>query len=98
MSNEPKIKPYTGPAGGWGSVRSVESILAKEGRLISGNALLLKRNKVLRSTSRRRVPKLSRSKTPPPVFTARMVLPSLQAPIFCQSRGSWRRSPKRRCR
>jgi molybdopterin-dependent oxidoreductase alpha subunit len=45
MSNEPKIKPYTGPAGGWGSVRSVESILAKEGRLISGNALLLKQNK-----------------------------------------------------
>lgn len=45
MSDEPKIKPYAGPAGGWGSVRSVESILAKEGRLISGNAILLKQNK-----------------------------------------------------
>ncbi|PVE21714.1 formate dehydrogenase [Microvirga sp. KLBC 81] len=45
MSDEPKIKPYTGPAGGWGSVRSVESILAQEGRLVSGNAVLLKQNK-----------------------------------------------------
>lgn len=45
MNDEPKIKPYPGPAGGWGSVRSVESILAKEKRLISGNALLLKQNK-----------------------------------------------------
>jgi molybdopterin-dependent oxidoreductase alpha subunit len=45
MSDEPKIKPYPGPAGGWGSVRSVESILAKEGRLVSGNAILLKQNK-----------------------------------------------------
>lgn len=45
MSDEPKIKPYPGPAGGWGSVRSVEGILAKEGRLVSGNAILLKQNK-----------------------------------------------------
>lgn len=45
MGEKPKIEPYTGPAGGWGSVRSVESILTKEGRLISGNALLLKQNK-----------------------------------------------------
>ncbi len=45
MNDEPKIKPYTGPAGGWGSVRSVETILAKEHRLVSGNALLLKQNK-----------------------------------------------------
>ena len=44
-SDRPKIKPYTGPAGGWGSVKSVESILAQEGRLISGNAVLLKQNK-----------------------------------------------------
>ncbi|MEE1656235.1 FdhF/YdeP family oxidoreductase [Microvirga sp. CF3062] len=45
MSDKPKIKPYPGPAGGWGSVRSVESILTKEGRLVSGNAILLKQNK-----------------------------------------------------
>lgn len=45
MNDEPKIKPYTGPAGGWGSVRSVETILARENRLVSGNALLLKQNK-----------------------------------------------------
>jgi molybdopterin-dependent oxidoreductase alpha subunit len=45
VSDKPKIKPYGGPAGGWGSVRSVETILAREGRLISGNALLLKQNK-----------------------------------------------------
>ena len=45
MNDDAKIKPYTGPAGGWGSVKSVESILAREGRLISGNALLLKQNK-----------------------------------------------------
>ena len=45
MNDDAKIKPYTGPAGGWGSVKSVESILTREGRLISGNALLLKQNK-----------------------------------------------------
>lgn len=45
MSEKPKIEPFEGPAGGWGSVRSVESILTREGRLISGNALLLKQNK-----------------------------------------------------
>ncbi|WP_262027715.1 FdhF/YdeP family oxidoreductase [Microvirga sp. Mcv34] len=45
MNDVPKIEPYSGPAGGWGSVRSVESILTKEGRLVSGNAILLKQNK-----------------------------------------------------
>jgi len=45
MNDKPDIKPYPGPAGGWGSLRSVESILTKEGRLISGNAILLKQNK-----------------------------------------------------
>jgi molybdopterin-dependent oxidoreductase alpha subunit len=45
MDEKPKIEPFKGPAGGWGSVRSVESILAREGRLISGNAVLLKQNK-----------------------------------------------------
>jgi hypothetical protein len=41
----PDITPYEGPAGGWGSLRSVEEILWQEGRLASGNALLLKQNK-----------------------------------------------------
>ncbi|MCB5175715.1 FdhF/YdeP family oxidoreductase [Microvirga lenta] len=45
MSEKPKIEPYTGPAGGWGSVRSVEGILTREGRLVTGNAILLKQNK-----------------------------------------------------
>src|SRR5215218_6319292 len=40
-----EIEPYAGPAGGWGSVKSVEGILAQEGRLISGNLVLLKQNK-----------------------------------------------------
>ena len=44
-SDQPEIEPYAGPAGGWGSVRSVEGILAQEGRLISGNLALLKQNK-----------------------------------------------------
>src|SRR5215212_10886952 len=45
MNDEPKIQPYPGPAGGWGSLKSVESILTREGRLVSGNAILLKQNK-----------------------------------------------------
>ena len=38
MSDDPDIEPYTGPAGGWGSVKSVESILLQEGVFVSGNA------------------------------------------------------------
>src|ERR671913_556965 len=45
MTDDTKIEPYTGPAGGWGSLKSVESILTREGRLVSGNAILLKQNK-----------------------------------------------------
>ncbi|WP_262296542.1 FdhF/YdeP family oxidoreductase [Microvirga sesbaniae] len=45
MNDEPKIQPYPGPAGGWGSLKSVETILTREGRLLSGNAILLKQNK-----------------------------------------------------
>ena len=45
MSDEPEITPYDGPAGGWGSLKSVESILLREGILVSGNAVLLKQNK-----------------------------------------------------
>ena len=45
QSDEPEIPPYPGPAGGWGSVRSVEEILWREGRLASGTLFLLKQNK-----------------------------------------------------
>jgi molybdopterin-dependent oxidoreductase alpha subunit len=38
-------KPYSGPAGGWGSVRSVEGILLREERIATGNAVLLRQNK-----------------------------------------------------
>ena len=40
-----KIKPYTAPAGGWGSAKSVANILLKEGALISGTRLLTHQNK-----------------------------------------------------
>jgi molybdopterin-dependent oxidoreductase alpha subunit len=39
------IEPYTGPAGGWGSLRSVTKHLARQGVLAKGNAVLLKQNK-----------------------------------------------------
>ena len=45
MNDKIRIKAYPGPAGGWGSLRSVESILAKELRLATGNATLLRQNK-----------------------------------------------------
>ncbi|HZH52959.1 MAG TPA: FdhF/YdeP family oxidoreductase [Microvirga sp.] len=45
MTDKPEIERYKGPAGGWGSVRSVEGILTREGRLVTGNAILLKQNK-----------------------------------------------------
>ncbi|MBV8454151.1 MAG: FdhF/YdeP family oxidoreductase, partial [Deltaproteobacteria bacterium] len=40
-----KIKPYTAPAGGWGSAKSVTDILRKEGVLLSGVRLLPHQNK-----------------------------------------------------
>ena len=45
MTDEPRIEPYDGPAGGWGSLRSVEGILLREARLASGSVTLLKQNK-----------------------------------------------------
>ena len=45
MNDKIRIQPYPGPAGGWGSLRSVESILAKELRLATGNVTLLQQNK-----------------------------------------------------
>ncbi|HVT53194.1 MAG TPA: FdhF/YdeP family oxidoreductase [Dongiaceae bacterium] len=40
-----KIKPYTGPAGGWGSVRELGSILTREEIAVLGSEILWKQNK-----------------------------------------------------
>src|SRR4051812_2674959 len=49
MSGEPKthptIKPYTGPAGGWGSAKSVGEILVREHVATRGLAVLAGQNK-----------------------------------------------------
>lgn len=49
MSQEPEnpapIHPYEGPAGGWGSAKSVTEILYREGRMIEGSSLLAQQNK-----------------------------------------------------
>ncbi len=45
MSRPVSFKPYTAPAGGWGSARSVANILTREGDLGSGGLMLLRQNK-----------------------------------------------------
>src|SRR5579871_1769286 len=40
-----EIKPYTAPAGGWGSVRSLLKSFRREHNPVSGSAVLLKQNK-----------------------------------------------------
>ncbi|NOG71760.1 FdhF/YdeP family oxidoreductase [Roseicella sp. DB1501] len=45
MTDKARIAAYSGPAGGWGSLRSVEERLLEEHRLASGNAVLLRQNK-----------------------------------------------------
>ncbi len=40
-----RIEPYEGPAGGWGSARSLMEILTREGIPVSGAAMLTKQNK-----------------------------------------------------
>ncbi len=45
MSKTPSVTPYDGPAGGWGSVRSLGAILAKEGIPLSGALVLQEQNK-----------------------------------------------------
>jgi molybdopterin-dependent oxidoreductase alpha subunit len=40
-----RLVPYGGPAGGWGSVRSVVNVLSREGVLLAGNAMLMRQNK-----------------------------------------------------
>ena len=46
MSRLPTFKPYTAPAGGWGSARSLGHILSHEGVLASGPLTLSRQNKV----------------------------------------------------
>ncbi len=46
MSRSPTFKPYTAPAGGWGSARSLGNILSREGVLASGALTLSRQNKV----------------------------------------------------
>jgi molybdopterin-dependent oxidoreductase alpha subunit len=40
-----KVEPYNGPAGGWGSLKAVTSILTQEEVAILGSEILLKQNK-----------------------------------------------------
>lgn len=45
MSNDPKIEPYWGPVGGWGSAKSLTEILLREHIPLKGASVLLKQNK-----------------------------------------------------
>ena len=44
-TDDVRIEPYDGPAGGWGSARSLVEILTREGVPVTGSAMLLKQNK-----------------------------------------------------
>jgi molybdopterin-dependent oxidoreductase alpha subunit len=46
MTNKVSFRPYTDPAGGWGSVRSLGKILSQEGVPASGPMILSRQNKV----------------------------------------------------
>jgi molybdopterin-dependent oxidoreductase alpha subunit len=46
MDRKITLKPYEAPAGGWGSVKSLKTILSQEGVLASGPAILSRQNKV----------------------------------------------------
>lgn len=45
LSDRPDFTPYTGPAGGWGSLRSVAEILPREGNVAAVSRELLRQNK-----------------------------------------------------
>jgi molybdopterin-dependent oxidoreductase alpha subunit len=45
MTDDIEIEPYSGPAGGWGSLKAVGSILTREEVAILGSEILLKQNK-----------------------------------------------------
>ena len=46
MTREISFAPYTAPAGGWGSVKSLKTILSQEKVLITAPAVLARQNKV----------------------------------------------------
>jgi molybdopterin-dependent oxidoreductase alpha subunit len=46
MTRPVSVKPYDAPAGGWGSVKSLRTILSQEGVLASGPLILSRQNKV----------------------------------------------------
>jgi hypothetical protein len=45
MSKDEHFEPAYQPAGGWGSVKAVTSMLWKEGAAINGSRILLHQNK-----------------------------------------------------
>lgn len=45
MKQKVTVKPYDGPAGGWGSVKAVAGILTQEEVALLGSEILLKQNK-----------------------------------------------------
>ena len=45
LPDEAKVEPYDGPAGGWGSLKAVTSILTQEEVVLLGSEILLKQNK-----------------------------------------------------
>ncbi len=46
MTQKTSFKPYSAPAGGWGSAKSLRDILSREGVLASGALTLTRQNKV----------------------------------------------------
>ncbi|MCT8266230.1 FdhF/YdeP family oxidoreductase [Afifella sp. JA880] len=45
MTDKPDIEGYSGPAGGWGSVKAVENILREEEVTVLGSEILMKQNR-----------------------------------------------------
>jgi len=45
MKRKVTVKPYAGPAGGWGSIKAVAGILSQEEVMLLGSEILSKQNK-----------------------------------------------------
>ena len=45
LGDDPDLTPYPGPAGGWGSLRSVAEIVRREGNIVQVSRELLRQNK-----------------------------------------------------
>ena len=45
MTEKPEVKPYSGPAGGWGSLKAVSGVLLQENVAVLGAEILMKQNK-----------------------------------------------------